>query len=115
MKLIAKTTHNSEVITTNLKVADGFWTRFLGLMGRSSMEQDEALWIYPCNSIHTCFMRFSIDAVFLDRDFRVVSVCENIKPFRFIWPQTSAKSVLEFPGGSVRRWKIQNGMELKFE
>ena len=78
------------------EVARTFWQRVIGLMGRKSLPEGEGLLILKCNSIHTCFMRFAIDATFLDRDDNVVKVVRNIRPWRlWVWGGRRAAKVLE--------------------
>ena len=52
-----------------IKIANNFFKRFLGLMGKKKLPGGEGLLIAPCKSIHMCFMRFSIDAIFIDKNF----------------------------------------------
>lgn len=66
------------------------------------MASSEGLWIVPCPMIHTFFMRFSIDVLFLDRGLKVVRVLEDLKPWRLSPWVFSAHSVLELAGGSLR-------------
>jgi hypothetical protein len=70
-------------------------------MGRASLPAGEGLWIEPCNSIHMFFMRFAIDAVFLDRDNRVKRVVRDLKPWRVSPIVFGARTVVELPAGSV--------------
>ena len=78
------------------EVARTFWQRFKGLMGRKALAKGEGMLILKCNSIHTCFMRFPIDATFLDCDDNVVKVVRNIRPWRFcVWGGRRACKVLE--------------------
>ena len=78
------------------EVASTFWQRFMGLMGRSPLPPGEGLLIPRCSSIHTCFMRFAIDATFLDGDDNVVKVVRNIRPWRLcVWGGRRAAKVLE--------------------
>ena len=78
------------------KVAKTFWQRFKGLMGRKALHKGEGMLILKCNSIHTCFMRFPIDATFLDRDDNVVKIVRNIRPWRLcVWGGWRAVKVLE--------------------
>jgi uncharacterized membrane protein (UPF0127 family) len=70
-------------------------------MGRASLPAGDGLWIEPCNSIHMFFMRFAIDAVFLDRDNRVKRVLRNLKPWRVSPIVFGARTVVELPAGSV--------------
>lgn len=100
------------LLLSDLEIAEGFWSRGLGLLGRSGLRENQGLWLRPGNSIHTCFMRFSIDCVFVDREMRVKAVRENIVPWRFVLPVRGADSVIEMAAGSARRLGIEVGEEL---
>ena len=77
-------------------VARSFPERARGLIGTERLNEGEGLLILKCNAIHTCFMRYAIDATFLDRHDRVVKVVRNIKPWRlFVWGGFRAVKVLE--------------------
>ncbi len=89
------------VLADNCSVADNFASRFIGLMGRKELSSGKGLLIVPCNSIHMFFMRFPIDAVFLDKNNRVVHICESIKPWRISKIVGTAHSVLELPAGTA--------------
>ncbi|MDE2142463.1 MAG: DUF192 domain-containing protein [Elusimicrobia bacterium] len=82
--------------------ADDAASRSKGLLGKISMDADEGLWIVPCPMIHTFFMKFPIDVLFLKRDLRVARVIENLKPWRLSPWVFSAHSVLELKGGALR-------------
>ena len=71
-----------------------------GLLGRSGMEPGEGLLITPTNAIHMWFMRFSIDAVFLDREGRVLRIAGDLAPWKLA-SQRGARSVLELPAGTA--------------
>jgi hypothetical protein len=101
------------IVASDVRVADGHWTRFLGLMGRRQMEEGEALHIVPCSSIHTAFMRFSIDAVFLDPGGRVTKIARRLRPFRLAIGR-GARSVLELPGGRSEVVGLDTGDQLTF-
>ena len=88
------------VVCARCAVADTPWTRLRGLLGRASLAPDEGLLIRPTSSIHMLFMRFAIDAVFLDRELRVVKVVRNLRPWRFASAR-GAKMVVELPAGSA--------------
>ena len=78
------------------KVARTMFARMKGLIGTKSLPPGEGLLILHCNSIHTFFMSFAIDATFLDRDDRVVKTVRGIKPWRpFVWGGFRAAKVLE--------------------
>ncbi len=78
------------------EVARTFFKRARGLIGRKGLPEGEGLLILKCNAIHTFFMRFAIDATFLDKDDQVVKVVRNIRPWHpFVWGGWRAKKVLE--------------------
>jgi uncharacterized protein len=93
-------------------VADSILGRLIGLLGRRSLKPDRGVWIVPANSIHTVGMLFSFDAVMIDKDFRVVSVTEMVKPFRVILPKRRAESVLELPAHTIFRSRTEVGDQL---
>jgi len=103
---------NSEVLTTELKIADNPWLRAKGLLGRESLPSDEVLWIKPCNNIHTFFMKFPIDVVFTDRNLKVVKVRRNVVPGRLILPVWRASNTFECAVGFLDRHQIREGDQL---
>lgn len=94
-------TRGREVAAKVVKAAD-YESRSRGLLGRDSLPPEEGLWIVPCPMIHTFFMRFAIDVLFLDREGRVARVIEGLKPWRLSPWVFRAKSVLELRGGVLR-------------
>lgn len=89
--------------------------RALGLMFRSRLDDGHGMWINPCNGIHMFFMRFSIDAVFLDRRLRIVRIVHGLEPWRmvpFVW---LAHSVVELPAGSARAAGLAVGEQLRLD
>jgi len=91
-----------KVVASRVAIAADLGSRSKGLLGRTSLAPEEGLWIVPCPMIHTFFMKFPIDALFLDDARRVVRVIEGLKPWRvspWVW---SARSVLELKGGVLR-------------
>jgi uncharacterized membrane protein (UPF0127 family) len=100
--VIAVERERGELVCARCRLADRPWTRLLGLLGRKGLEPNEGLLLRPVNAIHTLFMRFAIDVVFLDRDYVVVKVVENVRPWRFAAARR-AKAVLELPTGSAAR------------
>jgi uncharacterized membrane protein (UPF0127 family) len=89
-----------EVVAADVEVADTREKRRRGLLGRSSMNPSSALILLPCFSIHTAFMQFPIDAVFVNREGIVVRVVRNMRPWR-IAVSLRARAVVEFAGGSL--------------
>ena len=92
---------SSKELSNNVIVADSPLKRMKGLLGRKEMQEGEALWITPCYSIHTFFMRFPIDVVFLSKKNRVVALVKNIKPNRMTRLYLRATSDLEMPSGTI--------------
>jgi hypothetical protein len=85
-----------EINGVRAEVARTFWQRLRGLIGRKNLPPSEGMLILKCNAIHTCFMRFAIDATFLDKHDQVVKVVRNIRPWRFcVWGGRRAVKVLE--------------------
>lgn len=89
-----------------------FWFRLKGLLGRNHLPEGEGILLAPCNSIHMFFMRFPIDAIFLDRDDRIVAIYPDIRPWQMSGLHPSARKVLEFPAGTAARHKLAKGSSL---
>ena len=86
----------AEVLGYKAKVARKLFERIRGLIGTEDLPPDEGMLILKCNAIHTCFMSFPIDAIFLDKNDNVVKTVKNIRPWRFfIWGGFKAVKVLE--------------------
>ncbi|MCW2950503.1 MAG: hypothetical protein JWN41_1516 [Thermoleophilia bacterium] len=102
-------TVRDDVAVAHLGRADRLLARMRGLLGREQLGPDEGLWITPCPSIHMWFMRFAIDAVFIDRDFRVVRVIEALQPWGMARGGRGAHSVLELSVGTIARAGITVG------
>jgi uncharacterized protein len=96
-------------------VADSFLSRGLGLLPRSSLKIGEGLRITKTSSITMLFMRFAIDAVFVDRAGRVVRVAERLPPWRVAIVARGAAEVIELPAGTASETRTQVGDELVFE
>lgn len=96
-------------------VAENFWTRGSGLLGKGGLPEGRALWIRPCTSVHTMFMRFPIDVVYLASDGTVVKTCSRLRPFRFSAGGRGAHSVLELPPGFLCDVPISVGEQLVTE
>lgn len=90
---------SGKVLAKEMKVAQSFSERLIGLMFINEMKGFDGLLIKNTNSIHNCFVRFPIDAVFVNKDFKVVKVLKNFKPWRFSSIYFRAKHVLELPAG----------------
>lgn len=100
------------VIVNNLEKAESFFARLKGLLGQTSLNKDSALWINPCTSIHTFFMRITIDVVFIDGSLKVKKIYTNVRPWRIIWPVWGARSTIEFANGTVTKLLVEIGDQL---
>lgn len=96
------------------RVASNPWTRFWGLMGKPGLAEGEALLIEPCYSVHTMFMRFAIDVVFLDSEQRITKVAAGLKPFRASVSR-GARRVLEMSSGGAEGAGLAVGQRLRVE
>jgi uncharacterized protein len=101
------------VLASSVEVADTSGTRRRGLLGRPSLSPGEGLWIVPCESVHTLFMRFPIDLVYLDRQKRIKKLRSGVVPWR-LSACFSADSVLELAAGSIGASRSKLGDMLDF-
>lgn len=105
---------NEQCLVPRLTVADSFARRFIGLMGRRSMEADEGLLLKRCGSIHTCFMHFPIDVIYLSRAYTVLD-SETVKPWRMGTLVKGAAHVLELPEGCRGQFPAGHRLEVRQE
>ena len=103
---------NGEVVVDRCVVADSPASRMRGLLGRSELRPGEGLLLRPAASIHTCFMRFPIDAVFLDGGLRVLGISDELRPWRAA-SRRGARAVLELPAGESARRGLEVGELLR--
>jgi uncharacterized protein len=102
------------VLADRAERAGTFWQRLKGLLGRSQLYPGEGLHLTPCRSIHTFFMRFPIDVVFLDERGTVLRISSAVAPWRGL-VCTEAKSALELPAGTAEASGTRTSDELSFE
>lgn len=82
------------------ELAESFWTKLRGLMGRASLPADEGMLFRPAGSIHMFFMRFPIDVVFCDEELRVIKVVRGLEPWRLAAAR-GAKVTIELAAGAA--------------
>jgi uncharacterized membrane protein (UPF0127 family) len=111
MKQMWNKTQNT-VLVPHLEVATAFVDRGVGLLKRTSLNEQEGLWINPCNSIHTFFMKFSIDCIFITKDLVVDDLVENVAPWKVVFPRWRSRSVIELPSGFIRKSNVKKGDQL---
>jgi hypothetical protein len=96
------------MLAARLEAAHSGPARRKGLLGRKGLEPGEGLWIAPCESVHTFFMKFPIDLVYLDRNHQVKKVKKGVGAWR-LSGCLSARSVLELPAGTIRESRTERG------
>jgi uncharacterized membrane protein (UPF0127 family) len=100
-------------LATRVEEARGAWRSLKGLMFRRSLPQGHGLLFRPARGIHTHFMRFDLDLVFLDRDGRVTKIRHRIAPWRMDF--TSAAACIELNAGAAEAVGLREGDRLRFE
>jgi uncharacterized protein len=93
-------TDDGTIVCAKCELAESFWTKLRGLMGRTSLPADEGMLFRPNGSIHMFFMRFPIDVVFCDRDLRIVKVVRGLRPWRMSAAR-GAKVTIELAAGAA--------------
>ncbi|MFN8671140.1 MAG: DUF192 domain-containing protein [Candidatus Sericytochromatia bacterium] len=114
IKIINK--KNQSIIGDKIGYANNPLSRFIGLMNRKELQENEGLLLTPCNSIHMFFMKIPLDVVFIDRKDKIVKTIENIKPWKISPVVFKAQSVLELPVGHIKKYDLQenDNLELVF-
>jgi uncharacterized protein len=103
--------HDGSTVCERCLLAETPLTRLRGLLGRAGLERGEGILLRPASSIHMWFMRFPIDAVFLDSENRVLRVAAHLKPWRLAGCR-GAKAVVELPAGECARVGLRPGDRL---
>ena len=102
-------------LATIAEVANTFWSRGRGLMGRTGLPEGGGLILYPNNTIHMFFMRFPIDVVFVNRKFEVIGLRERFPPWHPFAGALQARYTLELPVGAIAASQTQLGDRLVFQ
>lgn len=89
------------IVCTRLSVAQTFFSRFVGLLGKRELGPGEGLWIRPSNGVHTLGMKFAIDVVALDAENRIVKIAGGVPPSKLVFLPRTTRSVLELPSGTA--------------
>ena len=101
-------------LLSSVEAAEGVMQRFLGLMGRHGLKTQAGLHLPRCSSIHTCFMLFPIDVVYLDREKKIKKIVAGMKSWRLSWCR-GADSVLEATAGWAQKVGLAEGAQVVFE
>lgn len=101
VKIINKT--KNTILADSANIADTPFRRLKGLLGKKSLEQGKGLVIKPCNSIHTFFMKFSIDILFLGKEGQVIALAHSLPPSRLFGAFLKGVLVIELPAGTIKQ------------
>jgi uncharacterized protein len=113
--MILRNSRTGAALAIRVERASTLFGRMRGLLGRRELPEGEALLIEPCASIHTLFMRFQIDAVFLSRELRVVRAISGLRPWRATRFHRRAAMAVELPEGTLARTGTREGDFLELE
>lgn len=111
MARIFNTTSNKQIVK-ELRVADTFFSRFKGLIGAYPLTFQEGLLISPCKQVHTHFMSYPIDVVFLDSNLKVLHIIVSLAPWKISPMIKSAYYVLELPAHATFHIKVGDQLAL---
>jgi uncharacterized protein len=100
-------------LATKVRKADNFLTRLIGLLKRTHLGPEEALWLMPSKGIHTIGMKFPIDVVFLNRNHQVLGLMSGLVPYRVSAVHLRGYSVLELPNGTIKKSRTEIGDKLE--
>ncbi len=109
---------SGRILAQNVITVRGFLSRLKGLMWKSDFPTTDTMWIVPCKGgIHTCFMKFPIDVIFVNHSLEVTSVYKNIRPWKLVEPFLSlfskTYSVFEFKTPALKDCHLQKGDQLE--
>ena len=101
-------TADGKIVCERCEIPSSSFGRMRGLLGRSGLEPGGGMLIDSAPSVHMFFMRFPIDVVFLDRDWRVVNVRHGLRPWRVAGAR-GAVAALELPAGAAAAARVEEG------
>ncbi len=113
MKLIDTT--NDNIIGDKIEIAESFWSKTVGLLNRKKLKKDEGLLLKKTRSIHSIGMKFNFDAIYLDKDFKIVEIHHNIKPNKVLPIVFNAKHTLEVAANTAKELGLKKGNFLKID
>lgn len=105
---------NDNLLARRVKVADTFWARLQGLLGQKELKEGQGLLLKPCRQVHTWFMRFAIDVIFLDEYGKIVGMQQEMEAGRISPRFEGAWQALELAPGSIEKYALRKGDYLEF-
>lgn len=112
MKILKNMANNNE-ICSNVIIADSFFKRLKGLMFTKKLSPDSSMYIAPCNRIHTFFMNYSIDVLYLNEKSIVLDIEENLRPGRIGKKVKGTVGVIELQSGKIKKSGIKAGHQIE--
>ncbi len=102
----------NQIIADDLEMKDTYLGRLVGLLGKKGLNKGQGIVLKPCAQIHTCFMRFAIDAVFISKDFKVLKIIKNMGSWHFSPIVLKSLYTLEVAAGEIK--DLNEGDYIKF-
>jgi hypothetical protein len=112
MRVVRVSNRRGPLLGDRIGVADRWWPRFRGLLGRAGLEPGEGLLLEPCRAVHMLGMRFALDIAFLDRDGTVVAAYPNLRPGARTGWHRGATRALELPAGTLAASGTREGDQI---
>jgi uncharacterized membrane protein (UPF0127 family) len=103
----------SQLLATNTHITRSYWQRMIGLMGHKPLAQGEGLIIDPCSSVHTHWMRFAIDVIYVNKQHVVVGIDPSLSPWKIGHFYKRVQYVIELPAGTAAATGTQVGDSLR--
>jgi hypothetical protein len=113
MKII--NVNKNYILADKIFLSDKFLARLMGLLSFKSFDKNQAMILRPSNSVHTFFMRFPIDVLFVDKNNSIVRIVRHMKPFRVTGVYLKSKFVVELPVGVIDATKTSVGDYLQIQ
>lgn len=113
MRLINQS--KNTILAEDVIVASTIFSRIKGLLGKKALGSNQALILDPCNSVHTFFMRFPIDVLFVDKDYKVVKITANLKPNSISGISWRSSKVIELSAGKIAATNTQLQDQIQFQ
>lgn len=112
MRVVRAANQRGGVLGDRIAIADGWWSRFKGLLGRPGLAPGEGLLLQPCRAVHMMGMRFPLDIAFLDQDGTVVAAYPNLVPGARTGWHRRANGALELPAGTLAASGTREGDQI---
>jgi hypothetical protein len=99
------------IIANNLEMKDTFLGRLIGLLGKKGLNKGQGIILKPCSQVHTCFMAFAIDVVFISKDFKVLKIIKDMRAWKFSPIVLKSMYTLEVASGEIKDLKEGDKVE----